>query len=371
MRKKQKLLVVGLISILSIVLVFVAGEMVYDEMVGEKDVEEKIATREAQSIAYYHLSKIGGEWKRNGKYIVMSSDDTPIENGNYRNGLKEGNWCSYENGKLSSRTEFLGNKRNGVCEEYHVDGSVKSTGHYRNDNRVGLWKSLYLNKNVESLTNYSAGVREGQFVDYFENKVVDASGRYHNDRPDSVWTFNNESGSLAKKCYYTDGLLLKEETFRDNGIVICERIFHLDGAMESERYFDESGNDMISNLVGTYKDIDPNDNQDISTESMIIRSNRNLTIERSGVYLRKNYSYVQDQSQIFERTDNVKGIVRATSDSIYFIARQQRKYPARIFAPVLENRGWIDDSDKEWSGSSQESECYSIESFLSAYRKVR
>jgi len=361
----------GFLGFLLIIVAGMVGKILYENIVGEKDIEEQLQTREGESVAYYHLSKIAGEWKRNGTYNLMTKDDTPVEIGKYRNGQKEGGWLFSVKGILSSKAEFSENRLNGTYEEYRVDGNVRTKGQYRNDCKEGLWKSYHFNKKLQSVTSYSAGVREGPFVVYFENGVVGELGQYRNDKPDSVWTSNTAVGIPNKKSYYENGLLVKEETIRDNGTISCKRTFHLDGTLESERYMDESGNDMISHFIGTYRNISEDSNQDISTETMILKSNGNLVIESTGQYLRRKYFYTQDRSTIFESTDNVKGTVKVTSDSIYFTVQLHRKYPSRMFAPALENRGWIDDSDKEWSESTDGNEAFSIEEFLLAYRKVR
>lgn len=53
------------------------------------------------------------------------------------------------------KCERKGGVLHGTCKKFHVNGSIKTEGEYRNGKKVGEWKSYYDNGVLESILNYS------------------------------------------------------------------------------------------------------------------------------------------------------------------------------------------------------------------------
>ena len=81
--------------------------------------------------------------KRNGLYFKKFSD-TPFtgkvtgkEQGNFKNGVKEGAWTRYhKNGQLMSKGNYKNGKKEGAWVRYWGNGQLWLKGNYKNGTKI-------------------------------------------------------------------------------------------------------------------------------------------------------------------------------------------------------------------------------------------
>lgn len=133
-----------------------------------------------------------GQMVKNGEgtYIDLYDDDRIYEQGQYKNGLKNGNWKTYYDDDpqtLSSQINYFQGKLDGYYIIYQSEGKELIRGYHESDQRVGSWTWFYPEGEVESEVKYVDGKKEG------------------------VQLFYDEGGKVVKTEHYANGKLLKTD----------------------------------------------------------------------------------------------------------------------------------------------------------------
>lgn len=85
-----------------------------------------------------------------GEGIISNRDPIPIKE------KQDGLWEEYhENGKLKSRVNFIAGKEDGHWEEYHNNGKLKIQGNYLKGNRIKEWKYYNKKGKLKKTENYN------------------------------------------------------------------------------------------------------------------------------------------------------------------------------------------------------------------------
>ena len=93
--------------------------------------------------------------------------------------------------------------------ELYPSGKLKLTGNWKDEKRVGLWKSFYEeNEQLWSFGDYVNGVRHGRSVIYHENGIIMMTGFYANGKMDSIWINIDKNGDTLNVAQYRDGMLV-------------------------------------------------------------------------------------------------------------------------------------------------------------------
>lgn len=190
-------------------------------------------------------------------------------------GLKQGKWrLLFEDGSLQSTGEFKDNKKVGLWTYFFIGGSVEQTGRYNNGKADGLWKWFYKDGKIWREENLVNGREEGLFIEYDLNGKIITKGEYLDGEKEGFWfaTYgdyreegNYKSGLLSGlwKWFYNDGSIQFEGKFIDgepdgehkfyfeNGKLKLSGKYLMGKKEGNWRRFDESGNQEI---VFTYKD---------------------------------------------------------------------------------------------------------------------
>lgn len=117
--------------------------------------------------------------------------------GNYFLGQKEGFWIFSTKKKLYNPYEK---------EPYEWS---KSEGSYKNDLKVGQWKSYYNNGQLCESGSYNNGIKEGLWTSYYKKGQVSESGRFINGKKDGLWNFYDENGRrLDQSGFYKENKLV-------------------------------------------------------------------------------------------------------------------------------------------------------------------
>ena len=135
--------------------------------------------------------------------------DQVVEEGYYRDGLKQGEWKKYfPNGSVEHVLTFKNNKLDGLATFYYKNGKVRESGIWKDNRWIGEYKYYWKNGNLRNEWKYDeTGKRNGVQRYYYENGQVKIEG---------AWENGKESGPLVE--YYEDGSLKSERYFADGKI---------------------------------------------------------------------------------------------------------------------------------------------------------
>ena len=147
-----------------------------------------------------------GHWTLTGKNTKKSGykPDQVVEEGFYKDGLKEGKWTKYHNnGRIQHVLSFKQNKLNGLAIFYYRNGNKKEEGIWKKNRWTSDYKYFYKNGNLRHLWKYSdTGKRTGVQKYYHENGKLKLAG---------AWENGKESGPLVE--FYNDGSVKSERFF--------------------------------------------------------------------------------------------------------------------------------------------------------------
>jgi len=144
-------------------------------------------------------------------------------------GLRQGSWKEfYESGEKEAEGEYKNGLHQGQWKYYFRNGIIEQTGVYANNGKPdGKWKWFFESGNLRKEENFSKGVINGHYKevtdsgkiiiegDYIDGKqdgqwlyeVGDQKevGLYQEGNRDGVWKYYFSDGKLNFECNYTDG----------------------------------------------------------------------------------------------------------------------------------------------------------------------
>lgn len=92
----------------------------------------------------------------------------------------------------------------------YPNGITKFKGNFRFGKFHGQWMSFYPNGLAWSELHYDKGLRHGPNMTYFEDGKPRYTGFYKNDKKDSLWTYYDSTGVVARKFIFKDDRMIKE-----------------------------------------------------------------------------------------------------------------------------------------------------------------
>ena len=156
--------------------------------------------------------------------------------GYMKKGLPSGVWEEYNNGVLISKSTYHKGDLEGLLINYYSNGSIKETGHVKNNKWIGKYIEYYDNGIIREEKNYLDGKLEGNALLYFKNGKIKESKFYKSDKLNNEFLYYYNNGQLWIKSnyhkgklngdrfiYYEDGSLEKKETYKD-GINILNKM---------------------------------------------------------------------------------------------------------------------------------------------------
>lgn len=90
----------------------------------------------------------------------------------------------FENGKISSKCEFRGKKRDGKSIWYHENGKMQSEFNYKNGVLNGISRSFSIAGKLERVSHYVNGLQEGILLEYNESGVLQSETHYKKGQKD-------------------------------------------------------------------------------------------------------------------------------------------------------------------------------------------
>ena len=224
----------------------------------EKRNEKKIGEQELKSeknkSQYFHTIKdvyqysngICSLHKEYNKYENLVLEEE------LKDGIRNGTFKMYENGKVKEEGTYLNNKKNGLWTLYSYNGKEEIT--FSIDVKNGEYKK-YNGDVVVSQGRYSNGLMIGEWIYRWDNGNLKGQGNYINgdggnlsesgfpiNGRDGLWKWNYENGEVKLTLNYNNGLLNGEFVrYHENGEV-KEIGLTKDGKNEGEwKIFYDSG----------------------------------------------------------------------------------------------------------------------------------
>jgi antitoxin component YwqK of YwqJK toxin-antitoxin module len=220
-------------------------------------------------------------FKNDTKHLPGYNDADKVEEGDYKDNLKQGIWIQYyPGGALKNKITFKDNRPDGYTITYFQSGKVNEEGIWHNNRWVGDYKLCYENGNVQHQFHYNDNGKRDGAQHYF----------YDNGKPmiDCTMTAGKQTGLQTE--YYDDGSVKSKSTFVDGNLDASQtQVFPPKNA--------KAGND-VTNPVPTAKeapkpsttvvttDEKPNipEKKDFTGEGYWKLYNKNKQISKDGVF---------------------------------------------------------------------------------------
>ena len=143
------------------------------------------------------------------------------EQGNYRDGKKEGHWIVYlKNGTKNEVYSGLYNQgilfslfallnKDGISYYDGVPFTGKVSGffqgNYKDGKREGEWSQYNHELRFTGGGNYKDGLKDGVWFDYYDNGQLYYRGKFHGGKKDGPWITYWSNGQLESKGDWKDG----------------------------------------------------------------------------------------------------------------------------------------------------------------------
>ena len=83
---------------------------------------------------------VNGKPVKDGRFILYADSGGKLIEGDYRNGLQQGEWTTwYENGPQSAIDHYRDGVQDGLHTSWYANGKKSIEGDYRAGKRVGVW----------------------------------------------------------------------------------------------------------------------------------------------------------------------------------------------------------------------------------------
>lgn len=152
-----------------------------------------------------------GHWTilNSTKHLPGYGDKDKIEEGNYKDNLKQGIWIQYyPGGAIKNKITFKDNRPDGYTVSYFENGKVCEEGIWKNNRWTGDYKLYYENGVIQHQFHYNDnGKRDGDQKYFYPNGKVMIDG---------AWTGGKQSGVTTE--YYDDGTVKATEVFNNGSL---------------------------------------------------------------------------------------------------------------------------------------------------------
>jgi len=166
-------------------------------------------------IYYYQNSKIEqrGSFTKDGKphgeWKWFYESGNLLREETFLKGLPEGMMIEYsDSGSVITKGLFTDGLREGPW--FTIDGDEKEEGEYRNGEKEGLWKIYFIHTNKPvAVGQYVTGLENGKFSYYHYNGRLKEEGEYIMGVKDGNWRRFDTEGLLIITFQYENGLEVK------------------------------------------------------------------------------------------------------------------------------------------------------------------
>ena len=157
--------------------------------------------------------------------------------------------------KEGIRTEWNGQKEDGLYTEYHENGQKILEVPIKDGRKDRVEFTWYESGQKESKGNYKDGARDGLWTWWHENGQRKKEGNHKDGKPDGLWTGWNKNGQKMEKwnvkdgkndglwtVWYENGRKWKEKHYKDGLRIGHWKIWLKNGEERTQGVFDENSN---------------------------------------------------------------------------------------------------------------------------------
>ncbi|MEW6469324.1 MAG: hypothetical protein AB1458_10380 [Bacteroidota bacterium] len=184
-----------------------------------------------QSYKYFDLKgAVISEGARSGKkltFVAKYPNGNKRAQGDYINGMKEGEWSYYDyNGTLSTREMYKNDELNGISTGYHYNGKVRFEVIHKNGELNGYYKSYYKNGKMKAEGWYKNGVEEGDWYYYHANGKLSSHEYYWSGELHGWQEYYTVTGAKHREMYYRYDFLNETVEYDTTGAVTDRNKFN-------------------------------------------------------------------------------------------------------------------------------------------------
>ena len=129
--------------------------------------------------------------------------------GSYLNGNRDGTWTEYyQDGKRKTELNYSNGKFNGLQSYWNQNGNKTEEKNYVIGKQEGLWTKFYEDTGIKKEeTYYKDGVQQGLWAEWFKDGQKKRERNFSNGERDSIWTTLYENGNKKLQATYSSGKL--------------------------------------------------------------------------------------------------------------------------------------------------------------------
>ncbi|MCQ2973660.1 MAG: hypothetical protein MJ211_02475 [Bacteroidales bacterium] len=232
---KNKIILIGILFLISNMLEAQTQEIIDGQVVNKTDEN--------------HLKQ--GLW-----ILFYDSDKKQISSkGNYVDNRKQGVWTEYyRNGNMKSSITYKDNNQDGYVKLYYEDGTLSEEGIWKINKWVGEYKYFRPSGQIAYEWEFDEeGRRTGEQKYYYESGKLRISGYWENGKESGNQLEYYDSGRLRSESQWKDGItdgLMKE--YYENGNLHAELVYN-EGIFDpgQSKIYDKTKQNKIENVVKT------------------------------------------------------------------------------------------------------------------------
>ena len=165
--------------------------------------------------------------------------------GKYLNGNRDETWTEYyEDGKRKTELNYSNGKFNGLQSYWHPNGNKIEEKNYINGKQEGFWTKFFEETGIKKEESYyKDGVQQGLWTEWFGDGQKKRERNFSNGERDSIWTTWYENGNKKLQATYLNGKLNgKYISWYDGGIIKEKDGDYLDNKKHNKwTYWSENG----------------------------------------------------------------------------------------------------------------------------------
>lgn len=153
-------------------------------------------------------------WKQ-GHWVITASmkatpgfkPEQPVEEGDYKDNKKVGLWKTYySNGNTKSEVEYKNNRPSGKYVTYYDNGKVEEEGNWKNNANTGQFKRYHPNGQIaQEKTFNEAGKTSGKVIYWYPNGKKELEFSANNGVEDGEMTRFYPNGDIKEKKTFAGG----------------------------------------------------------------------------------------------------------------------------------------------------------------------
>jgi antitoxin component YwqK of YwqJK toxin-antitoxin module len=169
------------------------------------------------------INKKDNEGRKQGRWIYFGKDrpqegypaDGKIEEGDYKDDRKEGQWIKYHNDGATPKLkgEYVNNRPQGPYVKYYANGKIKEQGTFVRNLYQDSLKRFHENGKVEYQAKYNeTGKEQGSVKYFYPNGQVEFEYSAEDGKPTGKAVRYFENGDVKEILYYnSEGSVEKSE----------------------------------------------------------------------------------------------------------------------------------------------------------------